>query len=150
MNKIKIDEKLHKNVLVYYIGCGTVKNLSCVTINSVNLLYVIIDKLNGYIEETNGNKYLTLVPIDENKETLKKSEELWNKIRGLVRSITNNTENYGKKYMKTHLLPMMIFQRKRFSKKMLEFLNMAIAVWPVLHEDNKYYLYVFSDECFIT
>ena len=52
MNKIKIDEKSHKNILIYYIGCGTVKNLSCVTINSVNLLYVIIDKLNGYIEET--------------------------------------------------------------------------------------------------
>ena len=44
--------------------------------------------------------YLTLVPTDESKDTLKKHEELWKKIRDLMRSITNNLENYDKKYMK--------------------------------------------------
>ena len=28
--------------------------------NSVNLLYLIINKINGYFEEINGNKYLML------------------------------------------------------------------------------------------
>ena len=37
------------------------KNLSYVTIDNVNLLYFIIDKADKYIEESNGNKYLTLV-----------------------------------------------------------------------------------------
>ena len=37
--------------------------------------------MNGSIEEKNGNKYLALVPIDESKGTLKKHEELWNKIK---------------------------------------------------------------------
>ena len=31
---------------------------------------------------------------------LKKYEELWNKIRDLIRSMTNNSHNYGEKYMK--------------------------------------------------
>ena len=31
----------------------------------VNPLSLIINKTNGYIKESNGNKYLTLVPTDE-------------------------------------------------------------------------------------
>ena len=70
-NKIKIDEKSCKNILVYYIGYVTVKNLSYTKTNSVNLLYLIIDKINGYIEESNRNEHLMLVPTDECKDTLK-------------------------------------------------------------------------------
>ena len=59
-----------------------------------------MNKINGYIEESNGNKYLTLVPTHESKDTLKKDEELWNKIRDLIRSLTNNSDNYEKKHIK--------------------------------------------------
>ena len=38
--------------------------------------------------------HLTLVSTDESKFTLKKYEKLWNYIRYLIRSITNNSENY--------------------------------------------------------
>ena len=40
-------------------------------INSVNPVYFIINKVNGYFEEINGNKYLTLVPTNESKEKIK-------------------------------------------------------------------------------
>ena len=72
----------------------SVKDLKYLKIYSVNHLYLIIDKINGYIEESNGNKYLTLVSIDENKGTLKMNEELWSKIRDLIRSKTNNSDDY--------------------------------------------------------
>ena len=49
---------------------------------------------NVCIEQSNGNKYLTLVSTDESKFTLKKYEKLRNYIRYLIRSITNNSENY--------------------------------------------------------
>ena len=39
--------------------------------NNVNPLYLFINEINGYIEESNRNKYLILVPTDENKEPLK-------------------------------------------------------------------------------
>ena len=65
-----------------------IKDLRYIKINSVNCLYLIINKINGYIEESNKNKHLTLVPTDESKDTLKKFEELWNKIRDLIRSAT--------------------------------------------------------------
>ena len=53
-------------------------------IYSVNPLYLIFNKVNGYFEEINGNKYLTLVPINKSKEKIKKYGELWSKIRDLL------------------------------------------------------------------
>ena len=40
------------------------KDLRNVKIDSVNPLYVIINKLNEYFKEVDGNKYLTLVPTN--------------------------------------------------------------------------------------
>ena len=54
LNKINIDEKSYTNFLIYHIGYVEVKNLK---INSVNPLYLIIDKINGYIEEYNRNNF---------------------------------------------------------------------------------------------
>ena len=84
-NEIMVDEKSYKNILIYHIGYVTPKDLSCTTINSVNPLYLIINKTNGYIEESNGNKYLTLVPTNKSKNTLKKYEELLNTIRFCIK-----------------------------------------------------------------
>ena len=68
-------------------------------IDSVNLLYLIFNKVNGYLEEINENKYLTLVASNECKEKIKIYEELWSIIRDLIRSITRNSDDYDEKYM---------------------------------------------------
>ena len=47
-----------------------------VKINSVNLLYPSFSEVNGYFEEINKSKYLTLVPTNNGKEKIKKYEEL--------------------------------------------------------------------------
>ena len=47
------------------------------TTNSVKPLYLIINKwLHNENKKRNGNKYLTLVSIDENRDMLKKYEGL--------------------------------------------------------------------------
>ena len=91
-SKVQIDEKSCKNILICYVDQ--------LTPNRVNPLYLIISKINEYIVESIRNEYLTLVPVNESKDTLKEYEELWNKIRELIRSITKNSDNYDKKYMK--------------------------------------------------
>ena len=48
-----------------------VKDLKYVKINSVNPLYLIFSKVNGYFEKINKNKYLTLVPTNESEEITK-------------------------------------------------------------------------------
>ena len=85
-NKTKIDEKSYKNILIYYTGYVTIKDLKYVKINNINILY--LNKVNRYFEKLNKNKYLTLVPTNESKENIKNYEELWSKIRDLIRSVT--------------------------------------------------------------
>ena len=72
LNNIKINEKSYKNILIYYIGYVTIKNSKYLKINSVNSLHLIFNKVNGYFEEIDGSKYLTLVPTNESKEKIKK------------------------------------------------------------------------------
>ena len=52
---------------IYYIGYITKKYINYVNIHSVSPLYFITDKADGCIEETNDNKYLTLVSTDKSK-----------------------------------------------------------------------------------
>ena len=61
--------------------------------NDVKALFVIINIINGYIRESNGNKYLTPITTDEGRNTLEQSEKLWNKIKDFIRSIRNRLHN---------------------------------------------------------
>ena len=47
-----------------------IKDSKYVKINSINPLYLINNKVNGYFEEFNKRKYLTLVPTIETKEKI--------------------------------------------------------------------------------
>ena len=76
---------LYKNILIYYTGYVTIKKF--MKIYSGNSLYLIFRYVNRFFEEINENKYLTLVLANENKEKMKKYEELWIKIRDLRKSI---------------------------------------------------------------
>ena len=71
-NTIKVDEKSCKNILIYYIGYVTFKDSEYIKVYSVNPLYLIFNKVNRYFEETNKNKYLSLVPATETKEKIKR------------------------------------------------------------------------------
>ena len=95
--------------------------------------------MNGYFEENNGNKYLTLVPTNESKEKIKKYEELWIKIGDLIRSITKKLDDYDEKYMKIKFnsndeLPL---------NKTKEIPTITIVVRAIFLENNKYYPQVF-------
>ena len=57
--------------------------------------------MNGYFEEINTNKYLTLVFVNDSKEKIEKYKELWIKIRDLIRSITENVDGCDEEYIET-------------------------------------------------
>ena len=97
-NKIKVDEESYKNVLIC-TGHMIFKDPRYIKSNNVNPLYFIINKVNGYFGEIDGNKYLTLVPTIETKEKMKKYEERCNWIGDIIRSITNSSDNYDAQYM---------------------------------------------------
>ena len=58
------------------------KSLDHVGINTQNRFYVISNNVDGYIEESNGNKYLIFLFTDKDKYT-----ELWNKVKKQIKTI---------------------------------------------------------------
>ena len=67
----------------------------------MNPLYLIFRNVNGDFQEINKSKYLTLVSTNKSKQKIKQYEELWSKIRDLIRLISKSSDDYDKKYMKT-------------------------------------------------
>ena len=113
----------------------------CENIYSVNPLYLCITHASGYIEEINENKYLIFDSIDENKELLKKYNDVFNGIRNKIKKISGDECDYEKDYMKIKFnsdddLPL---------KKPLKFHNMTITIRFVFKEDGKLYPQVFLD-----
>ena len=120
----------------------TIKDSKYVKINSVNPLY-LINKVNGYFEQINGNNNLMLVSTNESREKIKRYEELLSKIRDLIKLIAKNSDDYDETYIKTKFnsdyeLPL---------NKMIKSPSMIIVATAVFHENNKYYRQVFLDEC---
>ena len=69
--------KSHKKViLIYYIGYLVIKDSKYLKINSVNCLYLIMNKVKEYFKEIRKSKYLALVPTNESKEKILKYDEL--------------------------------------------------------------------------
>ena len=80
-NLLKIDKKSYKNIDVYYIGYITMKSINDYeSIHSINHLYFIIGKVDGCIEESNGNKYLVFASTGKSKEVFEKYAKHWDGI----------------------------------------------------------------------
>ena len=107
---LRIDKKSCKDISIYNIGYITKKKIDdCKNINSVNPLYLNITHAKGYIEEKGVNKYLVFDSTDENKELLKKYNDVFNGIRDKIKEINSNECDYEKDYMKTILIQMMTY-----------------------------------------
>ena len=141
---LKVVKKSFKDIGIYNIGYITIKKIgNCKDINSVNPLYLGITKASGYIEEINGKKSLIFDSTDENKELLKKYNDVFNGISYEIKSINGGREyNYEKTYMKIRFnsdddLPL---------NKALKFCLMTITIRWVFEEDGKLYPQVLSDD----
>ena len=117
-------------------------------IYTVNPLYLIIDKVDGHIEENNGNKYLVfdsteLHSTDENKEILEKYIELWDGIKNEIETINGGKKgDYGKdmknKFDTNDNLPL---------SKPLKLHLLTITVRCIFEEDGKFYPQLYLDDC---
>ena len=97
-------------------------------------MYLIIAYASGYIEEKSVNKYLIFDSADENKELLKKFNDVWNGIRDKIKEISRGECDYEKDYMKMKFnsddnVPL---------KKPLKFHNITMIIRSVFEEDGKF------------
>ena len=142
-NLLKIDKKSYKDIGIYNIGYIAIKKIGDYkNVYSLNPLYLHITHASGYIEEENENKYLIFDSIDENKELLKKYNDVFNGIRNKIKKISGDECDYEKDYMKIKFnsdddLPL---------NKPLKFHNMTITIRSVFKEDDKLYPQVFLDD----
>ena len=87
---LKIGKKSYKDIGIYNIGFITVKKIdACENIYSINPLYLLINHAIRYIEEKGVNEYLIFDSTDENKELLKKYNDVWNGIRDKIKEISS-------------------------------------------------------------
>ena len=70
-----------------------IKDSKYIKIYSVNSLHLTLNTVNGYFEEINRNKYLTLIPTNESNEKAKIYEDIWSKDRDLIRSVSKNSDD---------------------------------------------------------
>ena len=98
-------------------------------------MYFIIGEVDGYIEESNENKYLIFASTDKNKEVLRKYTERWDKIKSLIEKINNKTGEYRKGFIKIRFnsdnnLPL---------NKILKLHNLTVTLKSIFEENSKHY-----------
>ena len=132
-----------KRLIFTTLDTSQLKIDDCESIYSLNPLYLQVNYPSGYIEETNGNKYLIFDDsVNENREVLKKYADVWNGIKNKIKAINKAKENdYKKDYMKIKFnsdddLPL---------NKQLKFHAMTIIIRSLFEEDGKLYPQVFLD-----
>ena len=107
-------------------------------------MYLIIGKVDGHIEENNGNKYLVFDSTDENKEVLKKYTELWYGIKNEIETINGCKKGkYGKDFMKIKLNTDDHLQLN----KPLKLHMLTIIVRCIFEEDGAFYPQLYLDDC---
>ena len=132
------------DISIYYIEYITTKSISDYeNVTSVNPLYLIINDVDGYIEQNDKNKYLSFASTNNNKEVLKKYIKLWDEVKYHIQTINDDEfDEYGKDYMKIKFdsddnLPL---------NKILKFSVLTIIIRHVFEKDGKYYPQTFLDD----
>ena len=144
-SRLQIAKKSYIDIGIYNIGYIKIKKIGDYkNIYSVNPLYLTITHASRYIEcnsaeEKGVNKHLVFDSTDENKELLRKYNNVFNAIRNEIKKISGDECDYEKDYMKIKFnsdddLP--------FSKQ-LKFHKMIITIRSVFEEDGTLYPQVF-------
>ena len=98
INKLKLNKKGVLGNDVYYIGYITKKPQW--NVNSVNPLYLIINRIKGHFEEVDGDKYLII--NSENDDIIQKYQEVFNGTKEIIKKVNdyNQPIKYDDNYMK--------------------------------------------------
>ena len=129
---LKIEKKDYNEIEIYYIGYVTIKKIGDYNnIDSVNPLYLMINKMIGRFEEKTENKYLNLHEIDENKEVFNKYKEVLEGIKKEIETINKIDD------LSNDDLPL---------NKLIKFHNITIIIRCVFSENGKFYPQLFLDD----
>ena len=105
-------------------------------------MHLIIDHASGYSEEKELNKYFIFDSTDENKDLLKKYNDVFNEIRKKIKRISGDKCDYEKDYMKIKFNS----DDNLSLNKTLKFQIMTLTIRSVFKEDGTLYPQVFLND----
>ena len=130
------------DINIYYIVYVTKKPEY--NIDKVNPLYLLINELDGFLEEKEGSKYLNISLTHNNNGVLVNFEEVWRGIEDQIKKINNGSvSKYAEDYIKIKFdsndnLPL---------NEILKFRVLTIIIRNTFEKDGKYYPQIFLDDC---
>ena len=134
---IKRESRIGANI--YYIGYVVNPDYDY---NSINPLYLVINRLIGYIEEIEGSsdKYLVVAKSIHNKSIISYFNMIWRLIENKITSnIFSNKIKYDKFRFNSDIdLPL---------DMLIGFRSLVINVSCVIQKDNEYYPEIYLNEC---
>ena len=102
-------------------------------------MYLIINRIDGSVEEKNGNKCLNIADTVKNNE---KYKSVFNEIKHHINKIDGSDVEYDKDYMKIKFysddIPL---------NKVLYFPTITVIIRCVFEKNSKYYPQFYLDEC---
>ena len=149
INIIDFDERLLKldkknQWCLIYITLFILLKVPHRNVNSVNPLHFIINRIDGFIEEKDGDKYLSIASTDRNSEVLKNTQNSGVALKIVLKKI-NDSEwgEYDKDFTKIKFnsdndIPL---------NKQLYFLTVQVIIRNIFEKDGKYYPQLFLDDC---
>ena len=128
-DNILLDEKSYENILIYHISCK-----SLIDAKSLSIMF---DKVNGFIRDSDGTKYLVLFG-------LKKYDAIYDRIRYLIGLKSGITYVLSYNYAKIKVDS----DDDLLLEKILKLHNVIILTMPVFDKDqNQYYYSTFLEKC---
>ena len=121
-------------VNIYYIGYVTKK--SEWNVSSANSLYLIINRIDGFIERKESDKYLNIALTDRSSKVLKKYSEVCNEIKDYIEKINDDKSGeYDKDFMKIKFnsddnIPL---------NKQLNFPTITVIIRNIFEKNGKYH-----------
>ena len=103
----------------------------------------MINRIDGFIEEKNGVKYLNIADTVRNSDILKKYNQVFDGIKYHIKKINNNDSKYDKGYMKIKFNT----DDDITLNKELYFPAITVIIRCVFEKDGKYYPQVYLVEC---
>ena len=105
-------------------------------VNSVSPLYLISNRIDGFIEEKEGDKYLKIALTDRNSEVLRKYSEVWNGIKDCIEKINDEKSGeYDKDFMKIKFNS----DDNILLNKQLNFPTITVIIRNIFETDGKYF-----------
>ena len=139
-SNLKINKKTWKYINIYFIGY--VDKKPDWNVNSVNPLYLIINRVYGSVTEKSGVRFF--LNIDKGDYVLKKYDQVFTCTKN-IQKLHNTDVNYSSDYEKIKFLT----NDSLPLGKLIYFPTMTVAIRCDFQQNGVFYLQVYLDDYFI-